>query len=42
MLKIVNNFGVTYGMMRKNMKEMENGYGNYEQKKTTRNRVIST
>ena len=25
MLKRVNNFGVTYGIMRKNMKEMQNG-----------------
>ena len=24
MLKSVNNFGVTYGIMRKNMKEMQN------------------
>ena len=35
MLKRVNNFGVTYGIMRKNMKEMQNGMEmNYEQKKT--------
>ena len=25
MLKTVNNFGVTYEIMRKNMKEMQNG-----------------
>ena len=25
MLKRINNFGVTYGIMRKNMKEMQNG-----------------
>ena len=25
MLKRVNNFGVTYGIMRKNMKEVQNG-----------------
>ena len=25
MLKRVNNFGETYGIMRKNMKEMQNG-----------------
>ena len=25
MLKRVNNFGLTYGLMRKNMREMQNG-----------------
>ena len=28
MLKSVNNFRVTYGIIRKNMKEMQNGSGN--------------
>ena len=34
MMKSVNNFRVTYGIIRKNMKEMQNGSGNLEQKKT--------
>ena len=33
MLKRVNNFGVTYEIMTKNMKRVQNDQGNYEPKK---------